>query len=102
MAGGFQPVQAYDVIVANLGPDLTRARPAEEPLDALALYPGGLTTQEVAEVMRTDIEEPLNRRAAAQSLIRAVGRILGRLQEGVGSQAFPLAIELVVERQTGR
>ena len=30
------------------GPD--RARPAEEPLDALALYPGGLTTQEVAAV----------------------------------------------------
>jgi len=49
-AGGFQPVQAYDVIVANLGPDLSRARPAEQPLDALALYPGGLTTQEVAAV----------------------------------------------------
>ena len=33
-----------------------------------------LTTQEVAEVMRTDIEQPLDRRAAAQMLIRAVGR----------------------------
>jgi protein-disulfide isomerase-like protein with CxxC motif len=49
-AGGFQPVQAYDVIVANLGPDLNRAAPAEGPLEALALYPGGLTTQEVAAV----------------------------------------------------
>ena len=74
-AGGFQPMEAYDVIVANLDPSGTRRGvPDDLPEEVLRAFPLGLTTQEVAEVMRTDIEEPLNRRAAAQSLIRAVGR----------------------------
>lgn len=74
-AGGFQPMEAYDVIVANLDPDGSRRGvPEERPEDVLAEFPLGLTTQEVAEVMRTDIEQPLDRRAAAQMLIRAVGR----------------------------
>ncbi|MGB1527159.1 MAG: hypothetical protein ACPG9N_06275, partial [Miltoncostaeaceae bacterium] len=74
-AGGFQPMEAYDVVVANLDPaGSRRAVPDDRPEDVLAEFPLGLTTQEVAEVMRTDIEQPVNRRAAAQSLIRAVGR----------------------------
>jgi protein-disulfide isomerase-like protein with CxxC motif len=74
-AGGFQPMEAYDVIIANLDPaGSRRAVPEDRPEEILAAFPLGLTTQEVAEVMRTDIEEPINRRAAAQSLIRAVGR----------------------------
>lgn len=74
-AGGFQPMEAYDVIVANLDPaGSRRGVPEERPEDVLAEFPLGLTTQEVAEVMRTDIEQPLDRRAAAQMLIRAVGR----------------------------
>ena len=74
-AGGFQPMEAYDVVVANLDPaGSRRAVPDDRPEEVLAEFPLGLTTQEVAEVMRTDIEQPVNRRAAAQSLIRAVGR----------------------------
>lgn len=74
-AGGFQPIEAYDVIVANLDPSGSRrAVPDDRPEEVLREFPLGLTTQEVAEVMRTDIERPLNREAAAQSLIRAVGR----------------------------
>ena len=74
-AGGFQPMEAYDVIVANLDPTGSRRGVPEERLEeVLAEFPLGLTTQEVAEVMRTDIEQPLDRRAAAQMLIRAVGR----------------------------
>ena len=74
-AGGFQPMEAYDVIVANLDPTGSRRGvPEERPEEVLAEFPLGLTTQEVAEVMRTDIEQPLDRRAAAQMLIRAVGR----------------------------
>jgi hypothetical protein len=74
-AGGFQPMEAYDVIVANLDPSGSRrAVPDDRPEEVLREFPLGLTTQEVAEVMRTDIERPLNREAAAQSLIRAVGR----------------------------
>lgn len=74
-AGGFQPMEAYDVIVANLDPSGSRrAVPDDRPEEVLAEFPLGLSTQEVAEVMRTDIEQPTNRTAAAQSLIRAVGR----------------------------
>ena len=35
-AGGFQPVEAYDVLIANLDPTLERTPPPEDPLDALA------------------------------------------------------------------
>lgn len=74
-AGGFQPMEAYDVVVANLDPAGSRRPvPDDRPEDVLAAFPLGLTTQEVAEVMRTDIERPIDREAAAQSLIRAVGR----------------------------
>ena len=67
-AGGFQPVQAYDLIVANLGPDLNRARPAEDPLDALALYPVGLSTQEVAAVT-TDCNDLPDRSGTERRLV---------------------------------
>src|SRR6202035_1657245 len=46
-AGGFQPVEAYDVLIANLDPTLERRPAPETPLQALALFPGGLVTQEV-------------------------------------------------------
>ncbi len=73
--GGFQPMEAYDVAVANLDPSGSRRPvPDDRPEEVLAAFPLGLTTQEVAEVMRTDIEQPVDRRAAAQSLLRAVGR----------------------------
>ncbi|MGA7395844.1 MAG: DsbA family protein, partial [Solirubrobacterales bacterium] len=49
--GGFQPVEAYDVAIANLDPTLVRSAPADSPLDALVLYPSGLTTQEIAAIM---------------------------------------------------
>ena len=74
-AGGFQPMEAYDVLIANLDPTGSRRGvPDDRPEEVLAEFPLGLTTQEVAEVMRTDIEQPVNRRAAAQMLIRGVGR----------------------------
>ncbi len=74
-AGGFQPMEAYDVIIANLDPAGSRREvPADLPEVVLREFPLGLTTQEVAAVMRTDIERPLDREATAQALIRAVGR----------------------------
>ena len=71
-AGGFQPIEAYDVIVANLDPSLTRFGPPADPAEALALYSGGLTTQEVAALLATGIETP-DRTAAEQALIGLVG-----------------------------
>lgn len=54
-AGGFQPLEAYDVVLANLDPLLERRAPAEDPAEALGAFPEGLTTAEVAEVMRRDL-----------------------------------------------
>ncbi|HYH91314.1 MAG TPA: hypothetical protein VEX67_18935 [Solirubrobacteraceae bacterium] len=50
-AGGFQPIEAYDVLLANLDPGLVRMPPPEDPLDALVAFDYGLTTYEVAAIM---------------------------------------------------
>jgi protein-disulfide isomerase-like protein with CxxC motif len=57
-AGGFQPVEAYDVIVANLDPTLARRPPAEDPVDVLAAFAYPLATAEVAAVMAEHLTEP--------------------------------------------
>jgi protein-disulfide isomerase-like protein with CxxC motif len=59
-AGGFQPVEAYDVCLANLDPGLARRAPASpEDLSAvLALFPDGLATAEVAAVMTGGNDAP--------------------------------------------
>jgi 2-hydroxychromene-2-carboxylate isomerase len=57
-AGGFQPVEAYDVVVANLDPELPRRPAVEDPLDVLLELPWGLTTQEVAATMAAGNDAP--------------------------------------------
>ena len=51
VAGGFQPVEAYDVLVGNLDPTLSRREPPETPAPLLEYFADGLTTQEVAALM---------------------------------------------------
>ena len=70
-AGGFQPLEAYDVLIANLDPTLERTPPAETPLEVLERFPGGLTTQEVATVMARGNDAP-DRAAAEAALIELV------------------------------
>jgi len=48
VAGGWQPLLAYDVLLANFDPTLERKQPPEDPAAALAGFPEGLTTAEVA------------------------------------------------------
>jgi predicted DsbA family dithiol-disulfide isomerase len=71
VAGGFQPVEAYDILVANLDPTLTRKAPPETPEPLLEAFPGGLTTQEVAALMTHGNDAP-DRRAAEAALIELV------------------------------
>ncbi len=71
-AAGFQTIEAYDVLIANLDPSLNRMDPAADPLDALALYPAGLTTQEVAAVMAADMQE-IDRDETEQRLVELLG-----------------------------
>lgn len=47
-AGGWQPLLAYDTLLANFAPDLERRPPPESPEALLDHFPSGLTTAEVA------------------------------------------------------
>ena len=67
-AGGFQTIEAYDVILANLDPTLDRTPPPEDPLPALERFPLGLTTQEVTAVMTQGLDAP-DRTATEQALL---------------------------------
>ena len=71
-AGGFQKIEAYDVLIANLDPRLERQAPPEGPLQALRAFPAGLTTQEVAAIMAHNNQEP-DRFAAESALIELAG-----------------------------
>jgi hypothetical protein len=72
VAGGFQPVEAYDILVCNLDPGLSRREPPETPGPLLSYFDGGLTTQEVAALMTHSNDAP-DRRAAEAALIELVG-----------------------------
>jgi 2-hydroxychromene-2-carboxylate isomerase len=57
--GGFQPFEAYDTALANLDPTLARRPAPADLLEALAEFPEGLVTAELASVMRpSDLAEP--------------------------------------------
>ena len=88
-AAGFQSVDSYDVLIANLHPGLRRTPPPESPWDAVHLYPSGLTTQEVAAIMAGG-NNPPDRLAAERQLIELVGE--GRIRRvEMGNDAIWLA-----------
>ena len=57
-AGGFQPLEAYDVCIANLDTSLERRGPASDVAEVLDAFPDGLTTAEVAAVMCEHLQPP--------------------------------------------
>jgi 2-hydroxychromene-2-carboxylate isomerase len=71
-AGGFQPIEAYDVVIANLDPTLDRREPPEDVVDVLAAFPYPLTTAEVAGVMCAHLA-PTDAKGVEAALIAAVG-----------------------------
>jgi len=71
VAGGFQPVEAYDILIANLDPGLERTEPPQTPTPLLERFGEGLTTQEVAALMTAGNDAP-DRRAAEAALIELV------------------------------
>jgi predicted DsbA family dithiol-disulfide isomerase len=86
VAGGFQPVEAYDILIANLDPGLKRQAPPEDPGPLLEHFTGGLTTQEVAALM-THGNDAVDRRAAEAALIGLVAD--GRaVREPLGDDAL--------------
>jgi 2-hydroxychromene-2-carboxylate isomerase len=87
--GGFQPVEAYDVLIANLDPTLEREPPPESPLDALQRFPEGLVTQEVAAIMTRGNDAP-DRVATESALVELVGEGSAR-RVALGDDALWLA-----------
>jgi len=84
-AGGFQPLEAYDVLIANLDRTLERRDPPDGPLDALRAFPEGLVTQEVAAILAHNNQLP-DRTAAESALIELLGDgALRRTQVGDGA-----------------
>jgi predicted DsbA family dithiol-disulfide isomerase len=72
VAGGFQPVEVYDVLVANLDPTLHRESPPDTPEPLLERFPDGLSTQEVAALMTRGNDAP-DRADAEVQLLELVG-----------------------------
>jgi predicted DsbA family dithiol-disulfide isomerase len=70
-AGGFQTVESYDVLVANLDPSLDRADAPDDLEPVLERFSTGLTTQEVAAIMARGNLEP-DRATAESALIELV------------------------------
>jgi predicted DsbA family dithiol-disulfide isomerase len=86
VAGGFQPVEAYDVLVANLDPTLDRRLPPKAPEPLLHHFRGGVTTQEVAALMTPNNGTP-DRAAAEGALLELVAE--GRaVREALGDDAL--------------
>jgi len=95
-AGGFQSTEAYDVVVANLDPTLSRRAPAEDAADVLAAFPDGLTTAEVAAVMAPS-NTPPDLDAAEDELIALAAA--GRAQRvAVGHDALWASAERAADR----
>lgn len=76
-AGGFQPIEAYDVLIANLNPSLERHDPPSDMAEVLEYFELGVTTQEVAAIMTSGNDRP-DQTAVEAALIGLVGE--GRAQ----------------------
>ena len=96
-AGGFQPVEAYDVLLANLDPTLERTPPPEDPLEALQALPYPLVTYEVAAIMAGNNEAP-DPEAAEAALIDRVadGSVI---RQALGDDALWLPAQRELERK---
>jgi hypothetical protein len=71
VAGGFQPVEAYDILITNIDPTLDRRPTPETPAPLLEFFRDGLATQEVAALM-TDGNDTPDRDAAERALMELV------------------------------
>ena len=78
VAGGFQPVEAYDVLIANLDPTLHREPRAGVAGPLLERFREGLTTQEVAALLAAATTPPTRSRRAALIELVAAGEAVRR------------------------
>jgi len=72
VAGGWQPILAYDVLLANLDPALQRTPPPESPEPLLANFADGLTTAEVAALLADGPDPVSDHESAERALLELV------------------------------
>jgi 2-hydroxychromene-2-carboxylate isomerase len=72
-AGGFQPLEAYDVLLANLDPTLERRGAPSDTARVLEAFDHPLTTREVATILAEGTDEP-DDTAAELALMEAADR----------------------------
>jgi 2-hydroxychromene-2-carboxylate isomerase len=87
VAGGWQPLLAYDTVLANLDPTLERMPPAETPQWLLDYFPGGLTTAEVA-LLLADGPDPGADLAAAEAALSELVAEGKAIRAPLGSDAL--------------
>jgi 2-hydroxychromene-2-carboxylate isomerase len=85
--GGWQPLLAYDVLIANLDPSLTRMPPPESPEPLLDHFSDGLTTAEVAALLADGPDPIPDLEDAERALVQLVAD--GRaVREPLGDDAL--------------
>ncbi len=86
-AGGFQLFEAYDLVLANLDPALERQAPPASAAEGLAAFPEGLTTAELAAVLRPSDLVDADLLATEDALISLVAEGAA-VREAIGHDAL--------------
>jgi protein-disulfide isomerase-like protein with CxxC motif len=86
-AGGWQPLLAYDTLLANFAPGLERTPPPESPEPLLEFFTGGLTTAEVA-LLLAEGSDPVPDRPAAEAVLSDLEAAGKATRVAVGSGAL--------------
>src|SRR4051794_22311683 len=87
IAGGWQPLLAYDVLLANMDPTLRREPPPEHPAPLLERFSDGLTTAEVAKLL-ADGPDCVPDSAAAEHALIALEASGGATRTRLGHDAL--------------
>jgi protein-disulfide isomerase-like protein with CxxC motif len=85
--GGFQPFESYDTAIANLDAGLERRGEPAGALEALSAFPDGLTTAELASIMRPSdlVDADPEATAAELAELTAAGTVV---REPAGNDAI--------------
>ena len=86
IAGGWQPLLAYDTLLAHFAPGLERVPPPESAERLLEFFPGGLTTAEVA-LLLAEGSDPVPDREAAEGGLAALVASGSVLRDPLGTDA---------------
>jgi 2-hydroxychromene-2-carboxylate isomerase len=94
-AGGMQPVEAYDVLIANIDPTLERRAAPDDVRDLFDEFTDGLTTGEVAVLLARKHELPDATAAEVKLIELAAEGHIARLD--LGDSALWAAPDVVAE-----